>query len=177
MTTLTVLRPDTRTAVAADVALAARPARRAGLRLTIIDNGKPKARPLMLAIADHLRHDLPDLRVAVVSKSSASWPVGTDEAKEIAAGTDLVLAGLGDCGGCSANSLADAVAMEALGVAATVVITEPFQGLVASYAARLGAPGYPCLVLPHPISSRTDDELAALADKATSSALNLLTQD
>jgi hypothetical protein len=175
MPTMTVLRPDSKVVPASEVAMATRPTQRAGLRLTIVENGKPKARALLLAIADGLREHLPDLTVEVVSKSSASWPISADEASSIAARSDLVLTGLGDCGGCSANSLADAVASEQAGIPATVVITEPFQGLVASYATRLGAPGYACVVLPHPVSSRTDSELVTLANKSVASVLGLLT--
>ncbi len=175
MTTMTVLRPDTRTATASAVTLAERSAPRAGLRLTIIENGKPKARPLLLAMAEGLREQLPELTVEVVSKSSASWPISDEEIRAIAERSDLVPTGLGDCGGCSANSLADAVLAERAGIPATVVITEPFQGLISSYAARLGAPGYACVVLPHPVSSRTDAELAVLASKAVPSVLSRLT--
>ena len=46
---------------------------------------------------------------------------------------------------------------------ATVLITEPFQGIVASHAARLGAPGYHALVVPHPIWSKDEAGLEALA--------------
>lgn len=53
--------------------------------------------------------------------------------------------------------------MEQLGVPATVVITEPFQGLAASFAKNLGAPGYPPVMVPHPVSSKDMDHLRALA--------------
>src|SRR5580658_1707503 len=177
MPTITVLRPDVEKVAVSDFAQAVRPSPRTGLRLTIIENGKPKARALLLAIAEGLREHLAGLTVEVVSKSSASWPISAEDARSIAARSDLVLTGLGDCGGCSANSVADAVVAEQAGVAATAIITEPFQGLVASYAARLGAPGYPVVVLPHPVSSLSDSELAAVASKAVSSALHLLTTE
>jgi hypothetical protein len=177
MSNITVLRPDVEKMPASAVTMAVRPSQRATLRLTIIENGKPKARALLLAIAEGLREHLGGLTVEVVSKSSASWPIGAEEIRSIAARSDLVLTGLGDCGGCSANSVADAVVAEQAGIAATAVITEPFQGLVASYASRLGAPGYPVVVLPHPLSSRSDSELATLASKAVPSVLNLLTTD
>ena len=53
--------------------------------------------------------------------------------------------------------------LEEAGVPATVLITEPFQGIVASHAVRLGAPGYHALVVPHPIWSKDDEGLDALA--------------
>lgn len=53
--------------------------------------------------------------------------------------------------------------LEQAGVPATPLITEPFQGIVASHAAKLGAPGYHALVVPHPVWSRDEDALRALA--------------
>jgi hypothetical protein len=46
------------------------------------------------------------------------------------------------------------------------VLTEPFVGLAAGFAASLGAPGYPGVVVPHPIATRDDAALDALADRA-----------
>ena len=178
MTSLTVLRPDSLTESATALRSPERPpAATPGMRLTIIENGKPKARPLLEAIAAHLSTQLNGLRVTTVSKTSASWPIDADLAQEVAATSQLVLTGLGDCGGCSANSVADAVMLEKLGVPATTIITEPFQGLVASYSMRLGAPGYACVILPHPVSSRSDSELEVLAEKAAPQVLRRLVSD
>jgi hypothetical protein len=55
------------------------------------------------------------------------------------------------------------VLLEEAGVPATVLITEPFQGIVASHASKLGLPGYHSLVVPHPVWSRDEDGLRALA--------------
>ena len=58
----------------------------------------------------------------------------------------------------------DALQLEALGVPAAVVVTEPFTVLVGSFARTLGAPGYPPVVVPHPISSKDDEHLRRMAD-------------
>ena len=60
----------------------------------------------------------------------------------------------------------DAVQLERLGVAATVIITEPFEALAAAFSATLGMPGYPVVVLPHPVSSKDDETLNALGRAA-----------
>ena len=65
--------------------------------------------------------------------------------------------------------------LEEAGVPATVLITEPFQGIVASHAARLGAPGYHALVVPHPVWSKDEAGLAALARQVADTALAQLT--
>lgn len=57
--------------------------------------------------------------------------------------------------------------IEQRGTPATVLITEPFQGVVATQAARLGAPGYHSLVVPHPVWGKDLQTLAAsIADQA-----------
>lgn len=61
--------------------------------------------------------------------------------------------------------------MERAGTPATVVITEAFQSVVASHAAKLGMPGYHSLVVPHPIWSRGTDGLRALAQGLAESGL------
>ena len=65
--------------------------------------------------------------------------------------------------------------IEGAGAPATVLITEPFQGLVASGAVKLGAPGYHALVVPLPIWGKEPDELRALAAAIADQALSQLT--
>ena len=69
----------------------------------------------------------------------------------------------------------DAVLVEKAGTPATVLITEPFQGLVASGAVKLGAPGYHALVVPHPVWGKGPDELRELAAAIADRALTQLT--
>ena len=57
--------------------------------------------------------------------------------------------------------------LEQRGIPATVLITEPFQTVVAANAAKLGAPGYHTLVVPHPVWGKDPRELARqVADRA-----------
>lgn len=65
--------------------------------------------------------------------------------------------------------------LEEAGVPATVLITEPFQGIVATHAAKLGAPGYHALVVPHPIWSRDEAGMEALARQVVDAAVAQLT--
>jgi hypothetical protein len=53
--------------------------------------------------------------------------------------------------------------IEERGTPATVLITEPFQMIIASHAAKLGAAGYHSAAVPHPVYGKTDPELRALA--------------
>ena len=65
--------------------------------------------------------------------------------------------------------------VDAEGTPSTVLITEPFQGLVASGAVKLGAPGYQALVVPHPVWGKGPDELRVIASGIADRALAVLT--
>jgi stage III sporulation protein SpoIIIAA len=65
--------------------------------------------------------------------------------------------------------------LEERGTPATVLITEPFQTVVAANAAKLGAPGYHTLVVPHPIWGKDDTQLRDLARSIADQALQQLT--
>jgi hypothetical protein len=67
--------------------------------------------------------------------------------------------------------------IEEQGTPATVLITEPFQSIIASHAAKLGAPGYHTLVVPHPIYGKTDEELRRLITPIVDVALAQLLAD
>lgn len=70
----------------------------------------------------------------------------------------------------------DAVQLEALGVPAVLLITEPFWRICESFAPTIGAPGYGSIVsVPHPVSSKSDDELQKLALSVADEAARLLT--
>ena len=68
----------------------------------------------------------------------------------------------------------DAVQIEALGTPATLVITEPFQGLAASFSQTLGMPGYHTVTVPHPIASKDEAQLQELAARVTDTVVDHL---
>ncbi|MDG4834410.1 UGSC family (seleno)protein [Solwaraspora sp. WMMD1047] len=176
MTELKVLRPDAVLVAEKSTLVAAPRHELAGARLTIIDNGKPRARELLGGIAAQLVERYGLRSYTVFSKPSASKVITDDEAAAIAASCEVVLTGLGDCAGCSACSLQDALLMERTGRPATVVISEPFTGLIASFAGKLGATGYPVTVVPHPVSSRSEAELAGVAARVAERVAGQLSQ-
>jgi hypothetical protein len=59
--------------------------------------------------------------------------------------------------------LHDAVTAERLGVPAMAVMTERFVSAAELMARVLGMPGYPFVVISHPVSSATEDDLRAKA--------------
>lgn len=143
--------------------------------ITLIDNGKPKAKELMSMIADGMRERLPIGRIEIFSKGSASRVIDEEEVASIAASSDAVIAGLGDCGACSACSLGDAIKMEIAGVPSTVLISDVFIGNIASFAIAMGMPGYHSAAVPHPVSSKSDAQLTIYAGAVVDQVMQQLT--
>jgi hypothetical protein len=57
----------------------------------------------------------------------------------------------------------DAILMEARGVPAVAIVTEPFRATGDAMAAAWGLPAYPFLAMPHPIANLTTSEIAERA--------------
>jgi len=55
-------------------------------------------------------------------------------------------------------------------------MTDRFVRTAAIMAETLGLPGYPCVVIPHPISSNGGAELRAKAEHAVRQCLDILTR-
>ena len=69
----------------------------------------------------------------------------------------------------------DGLTLERLGVPTAVICTEPFITSADAMAALGGTPNYPYVVVPHPLGSRTMQQLRAIAAKAAPDALAILT--
>jgi hypothetical protein len=70
--------------------------------------------------------------------------------------------------------LHDAITAERLGVPALAVMTERFVSAAELMSRVLGMPGYPFVVIPHPVSSATDDDLRDMARIAAYGVRRLL---
>jgi len=66
------------------------------------------------------------------------------------------------------------VTAERLGRPAMGVMTTRFVSAAELMARVLGMPGYPFVVIPHPVSSATDDDLRAMAGIAAADVNRLL---
>ena len=171
MSTITVLRPDESTPPAATITLAPRTELPERPTIGLISNGKPFAKELLGALATEFSLRLGrEVDIERLAKPSAAYVITPEEADAMAARADIVICGLGDCGSCSSCSMHDAVLLEQRGTPATVLITEPFQTVVAANAAKLGAPGYHNLTVPHPVWGKDEDGMRELARTVLSRA-------
>ncbi len=65
--------------------------------------------------------------------------------------------------------------MESRGIPSMLLITEPFEPVVESFAPTVGMATYPAVTVPHPVSTLDDESLQKLATTIIDEALNRLT--
>ena len=143
--------------------LAARPPALAGLRLGILDNSKWNANKLLRTSLAGLAglHEFAATNYYV--KHSFSKDAAPELIERIAAECDIVLTAIGDCGSCCSCCVRDGIALELRGVASAVIITTEFLRETKLTRAALGMPALVPVVVDHPISSITPEEMAARA--------------
>ncbi|MQA88425.1 MAG: hypothetical protein GEV03_28365 [Streptosporangiales bacterium] len=176
MNQLTVLDPTGRTADAESVARPG-PARLDGARIAVLDNTKPGAVELMERIAEVLVGEHGADSYVVERKLSASQGASEEQLQGVHEACDLAITGSGDCGGCTSWSCHDAVALERLGTPTVLVCTDAFVRLARVTAERAGLPRIRIVEVEHPIGGQPRERIAALADAAVKSAVELLVDD
>lgn len=121
--------------------------------LALIDNGKPKAGTLLEAFGSALVASGAISRY-VIHRKRATLPITAVEREALLAEAHAVVSGIGDCGGCTACSVTDALRCLDLGVPSAVVVTTAFEGLADATEASYGLAGLGRLVVDHPIWNR-----------------------
>ena len=162
-------------------ALAASPSSLAGLRIAVLDNGKPNADVVMTRAAQSLAART-GASISLVTKkgpqglsANAAIPCAPDIFERLLAEADVVITGAADCGSCTAYSVTDAIELEKSGKPAVVVTTTKFAPIAETLAASFGLPETRRLVLPHPIGGTDEPTLHAWADAAVDELIKLFT--
>src|SRR4051812_6270718 len=163
------------------VPLAPSPASLTGLRIGVLDNGKPNAAVVMTRAAETLAAGT-GARVSLVTKkgprglsANAAIPCAPDIFERLLAQADIVITGSADCGSCTAYSVYDAIELEKAGVPAVVVTTTRFEPIATTMAANFGLPALRTLVLQHPIGGTARTTLDEWADAASDRLVELFT--
>jgi len=174
-----IYRPDGEVGQAA-TSLAIPPARLDGLRIGVLDNGKPNAALVMTRLAESLAERV-DAAVSLVTKkgphgrsANAAIPCAPDVFARVVDESDVVITGTADCGSCTAYSVHDAIELEKVGKPAIVVTTTQFATIAETMSEHFGLPDTRRLVLPHPIGGTDAMTLESWADAAVDTALTLL---
>jgi hypothetical protein len=153
----------------------------AGVRVAVLDNGKPNAVVAMTRLAETLAADTGATLALVVKKgpggrsANAAIPCAPDVMERLRAEADVVITGAADCGSCTAYSVHDAIELERAGLPTVLLTTTRFAPIAATLAAESGLAEVRALVLEHPIGGIDAATLAARADAAAETAAALLT--
>lgn len=156
--------------------LARRPESLSGLRVAVLENGKPNSDKLLKALVTGLEAAA-QVKVTAWQRKPAIGKLAPDPIIDhLARVADVVITGVGDCAGCCSCSIADAIILEQRGIPVAAVCTSEFVTAAALAAASAGAPGYEVAVIPHPLGSCTDAELADRAGSIGERVRGLLTR-
>lgn len=134
----------------------------AGRKLGILDNSKWNANKLLRGAAAALSAEIGFGAVNYYVKTHGFSSDATPEMLDrIAAECDFVLTAIGDCGSCCSCCIRDAVGLEDRGVPTAPIITTEFVNETRLTRAAIGMPDLCPVVIDHPVSSITAEEIAA----------------
>jgi hypothetical protein len=140
--------------------LAPRKASLDGLRLGVLDNAKWNANKLLRGASAALGEDISFAAVNYYVKQSFSKDAAPELIAQIARDNDVVLTAIGDCGSCCSCCIRDSVALERLGIPSAAIITTEFVRETELTRRALGMPDFEPVVIDHPVSSITAEEIA-----------------
>ena len=146
----------------------------AGRRVGLLNNAKPNAAVLLGRLAELIQEHCGTVGVTMLSKPSFAVPADEAMLAKLAEECDVVIAGVGDCGSCSAATTADGVLLEQRGIPTVAIVTDIFRPSASAMAALKGFPGYRFVALPHPLASLDKKELDTLAEAAIPEVLEVL---
>jgi hypothetical protein len=132
-----------------------------GLRLGVLDNAKWNANKLLRGASAALGADIAFAAVNYYVKHSFSKDAAPELIAQIARDNDIVLTAIGDCGSCCSCCIRDAVALEKLGVPAAAIITTEFVRETQLTRQAISMPDFEPVVIDHPVSSITSEEIDA----------------
>ncbi len=169
-----ILDPRGGSSVGTTVHLARRTRSLEGATVGLLDNAKPNAARILEHLGEVLQKEHGVANVVMLQKPSFAVPAEEAMLDELQESCDYVIAGVGDCGSCSAGTIADGALLEKRGVPAAAIVTDTFVLPAAAMARVQGFPEYHFVALPHPIASLSQVELEKVADEALAEVLEIL---
>ena len=132
-----------------------------GLRLGILDNSKWNANKLLRGAEAALSEEI---NFASVNYYVKTHGFSSDAPAELIARmveeNDIVLTAIGDCGSCCSCCIRDAIALEDRGLPTAPIITTEFVNETRLTRQAVGMPSLRPVVISHPVSSITEEEVA-----------------
>lgn len=130
-----------------------------GLRLGVLDNSKWNANKILRGAVKALSEDIKFSEVNYYVKHSFSKDATPELIAKIAAECDIVLTAIGDCGSCCSACIRDSITLEKLGIPSAAIITTEFVRETELTRQAVGMKALEPVVINHPVSSITDDEV------------------
>lgn len=174
MTQELVLDPTGATAGSADSTLSARTASLRGLTVGLLDNTKPNTTDLLHAIGDQLQQSYGAAASKLYTKDYFGTPASPELVDQIVAEVDVLITGVGDCGSCSAATVADGIQFERAGIPTVAITSDSFYPSGRAMAQVQGFPGFDFYAVHHPFASLTADEVHERAMTALPDVLRIL---
>lgn len=159
---------------ALDNTLSPRPVSLRGLTIGLLDNTKPNATLLLQEIAAELQEHHGAGEARLYTKDYFGTPVGSSLLAQIAAECDVVITAVGDCGSCSAATVADGIMFERAGIPTVSITSDSFLMSGAAMAQVQGFPGFDFHAVHHPMASLGADEVRERALSAVPEVLRIL---
>ncbi|MGO2113050.1 MAG: UGSC family (seleno)protein [Pseudoclavibacter sp.] len=165
------------TGVAGDTAattLSPRPVSLEGLRVGLLDNTKPNATLLLEALGELLTTTQKVGSTKLYTKDYFGTPAKQELLDEIVRESDIVVTAVGDCGSCSAATVADGLLLEQAGVPTVSITSDSFFASGRAMATVQGFPDFEFMAVPHPVASLNGDEIRGRAEQALPQVLSIL---
>lgn len=159
---------------AADGTLAPRPVSLKGLTVGLIDNTKPNAMLLLDQIVADLERDHGVGEVKRYVKDYFGTPIKDELFQQVVSEVDIVITAVGDCGSCSAATVADGIMFERAGIPTVSITSDSFAMSGQAMADVQGFPGFEFVMVEHPVASLDAAQIRGRADQAVPEALRIL---
>ncbi|MFC9840407.1 UGSC family (seleno)protein [Rhodococcus sp. NPDC127530] len=154
--------------------LATRPNSADGLRLAVLSNTKWNAAKLLRATVRALEQlGVKFASVEYYDKEHFSSDASAEVINRIAAENDIALTAIGDCGSCCSACVTDGVRLEQAGLPTAVIVTTEFEHEARLQRDARGMADLEPVVITHPISSLTLEQLEGRAAEVAPQALDI----
>ena len=154
--------------------LSPRPVSLKGLRIGLLDNTKPNSTLLLTEIAAMLQEQHGAGESRMYTKDYFGTPVKDELLQQIVQESDIVITAVGDCGSCSAATVADGILFERAGTPTVAITSDSFLLSGAAMASVQGFPGFDFHAVRHPMASLNAAEVRERAEAALPEVLRIL---
>jgi hypothetical protein len=157
-----------------DSTLAPRPDSLEGLTLGLLDNTKANAAQLLAEFGRELRERLGTGGTRDYVKDYFGTPMDEQLLEQIAAECDVVITAVGDCGSCSAATVADGLMLERAGVPSVSVCSDSFTRAGRAMASVQGFKSFEFVTVRHPVASLDSAQLRERVQESMPRVLQIL---